>query len=342
MEDDAKSRILKIIALTLLILASCISAYYSYTNLTTFKVVEERTLGSYLQNGVYEYVANLKPNLFYNTTTLRSGEGKIFTSIVDTLDVNFTYRFIATPKEDKVSIEPSLEFSVESPEKWVKKVDESSTGEFLVVNRGTDFSFRVNVTRLTEYMKTLYEETGIGFQTYALNINPSYLISGELASKPFQDVFTPTLHITYLWGDNNGNYLNFSNMTVTNIKTITDKAIISDQNTFYRGIAFIAATIVLAISSAVVYIKWFKPGKDITGKLDRIIHENEEILVEAKTKPKPYKRVVDVGSINSIIKTSEILLKPVMYWREGDEAFFWVIDDETIYMYNMVKNEEKN
>lgn len=106
-----------------------------------------QNLGYYYQSGRYDYTARLVPNYLYGKTTMKPGEGILFTDITRELSFDFNYSIDGSPQPQNVSLQNDLELKIYAMKNWEKvfSLDEPSN-IFNVRQQGPDFSLDLNVT----------------------------------------------------------------------------------------------------------------------------------------------------------------------------------------------------
>ena len=101
----ARSKI-TIILILFLILAIIGIPYLFYTLQIPESETQIISLWEYQHSGTYDYIAKLKPNIIYNKTTLKPGEGLLYLRITEHLNITFTYTFQSN-KEAKATKKPT-------------------------------------------------------------------------------------------------------------------------------------------------------------------------------------------------------------------------------------------
>ncbi|GAG50297.1 unnamed protein product, partial [marine sediment metagenome] len=128
------------------------------------------TLLTYTQTATYDYTATLNSNTIYNKTTLRPGEGLLYSAIVELINVTCNYEFTSSPQAMNAATNPDLTVEIESPEKWTRRLSEEEAMELLQFNGSLGFSMTLNHTLIGEFIKVIEEEVGLRANTYNLNV----------------------------------------------------------------------------------------------------------------------------------------------------------------------------
>lgn len=129
------------------------------------------TLCTYRQTVTYDYIATLGSNTFYNETTLRPGEGLLYSAIVELINVTCDYKFTSFPPAINATINPDIALEIESPGKWTRRLSEKEAWELLRFNGSLGFTMTLNHTMMGEFIKVIEEEVGLRANTYNLNVN---------------------------------------------------------------------------------------------------------------------------------------------------------------------------
>jgi len=324
----------------LLIIFSCatvisvLSIYYTH-QLPTFETQTE-TLCTYEHTGTYDYVAQLKPSIIYgNKTTLMPGEGALYTAIVKQINLTFTYVFSCNPKPENTTISHQITILVESPGRWMKKLSDAEAKEMFKLSSGLNFSIQVNCTKIRELVDSIDRETGTRSSTYSIHIKPEIRITANITKQKINETFTPELTIAFKSEAEKGNYIDIQNLNQTKPGAITEThQIFLPRVQTQRTISYVA-TVVTAIAliiSAFLYVRYKPPAPP-----EKIIEKHTapyNDLIAKTTKPAPEtETTIEIETLEDLAKIAEILARPILHTKKGEEHTFYIIDNNTKYQY---------
>ena len=317
------------------VIGSGISSYYVYQVPNVKK--EDQVVFTYLHVGDYNYTAKLTPNLYYNKTTLRAGEGRLFTSITKEVDINFVYNFTTSLKPEELSINHGLDIRLESPKRWNKTLSSSEMNKIFWINDGLDFSMRINTTSLEKYMNLIDEEVGVRSTDYYVFISPRISVNALINSRKLNDIFTPTLKISYLSATNEGSYISIDDLHQNkfgNIVETKNTRLEWVDNQRYLSIALFTASIIVMSLSAYMYIKT-RPKDTRSKVLEKITSKYKEGIVNSQQVPTEMARSMEFESFEDLYKVSELMSRPIIHYKDKNQHIFYVIDDSTKYHFSL-------
>jgi len=208
-----------LLILFILLTGTSIVGVYSAYQLPTSEI-KTTALCSYQHKGTYNYVAELKPNIIYNRTTLMPGEGTLYRAIVDEIDLTFAYVLECNPKLEKNTIDHEVIIQLESPEKWTKMFSDDEAREMLTLSSSLNFTLRINCTKIKQIIDGIDKETGTYSQAYNINIKPEIHIVGKVKTKTIDDTFAPELTVAFKKAASN--YIEIENLNQTKQGKITE------------------------------------------------------------------------------------------------------------------------
>jgi hypothetical protein len=306
----------------------------------TLPAVQTRSMEvfTYTQKGSYDYVATLRPNLLYNTTLLRKGEGTLFTPITRTINVTFTYE-LEVDKPAAMDFRETYTVMLSS-EAWNRTMHQSQTktitkeGQELVLTR----SFQFNITEVMNLIRRIEEEIGYRAPRYKIEIRP--VIEGNLTALGEKAAvrFLPFLNLTItpdIRGEGGRITIegtDYGQRGVAN-KMVTSQDDVTIRN---RQISYVAlASSLTALSASLWFTK--RPAKrSPEQELQRVTQPYREVIARTNTPPKG-QRVIAMESWEDLVKVADTLGKPVLYFinraEAGEEHLFYVLDGPTCYIY---------
>jgi len=330
MKKPAKTTIL-LILFTILTLISLLTVYA--THQTPTEEITTNTLCTYTSVISYDCTATLEPNIIYNKTTLKPGEGTIYTKITKQINIILTYRFYATlPTEATITYYLTRTLQTAAFPYQISETTSTTTNQTLIQITIP----RVIKSELDPIISRLATETGTSTTSYySLEITPTFTINANTTAGPIYQVFTPTLTIEYKRTDQ-GDITTIDDLYQTKIGTITENETITRQDIIYQrytSYILIAISIAGLFFSTFFYIKT-KPKTEAPPPLDKIIAPYKDLIIEAKEPPKtqPETTIINVETIKELAKTAEILAKPIILTRTPQPTLT-IIDQNTIYQH---------
>lgn len=321
------------IVLAALTAASAISVVYTHQLPTS--ETETNTLYTYLHKGEFDYEAKLVPNVIYNKTVLRPGNGTIFTAILETITLSFNYTFASYPRSENTSTYQRVAFTLQSPEKWNRTLSDGEAKDLLQLDRSSTYTVVINSTRLREFVDAIDKETGMRTQNYNLLISSTVHTIAHTPAGTIDDVFSPSLKVSFTAGGDRGNYVEMTELTktkpgeMTRTVTATLQWIIDQRNASY------AATLISSPALAVSMFLYVthKPEPPPSKKLEKLVSPHRELITETTHEPPETRITIDMETLGDLARTADLLARPIMHWQRGDEHTFYVIDDDKKYRY---------
>jgi len=301
---------------------------------------KSKTLCKYQNIGNYNYIAELKPNIIYNNkTTLKPGEGLLYTTIVKKINLNFTYNFKCEPKPDNIKINYTIIVQLESPEKWVKTFSADESQEIFKLSDKLNFTMQLNCTEIRSLVSMLDKETGTHTSNYNLNLKPKINVLANVTLennvKIINSTFTPELTVTFKTGYEKGNCITIENLnqTKTGAITKTEKIYLYGTTNLRIGSYILTAVTITGLAtSSILYIKNKPPIKP--EKAIRKLTAPYKDLIAKTTKPAPEtETTIEVETLEDLAKIAEILARPILHTTEAKEHTFYIIDNNTKYQY---------
>jgi len=297
----------------------------------TFRMpaTEEKTLQKlpYSFVGDFSYVAHLKPNTIFNTTTLESGtrDPVLFTKLIDRFD--FTYSFqMKIP--DSVAERP-LEYEIVG----ILSPDQTSYRKETIlvprkaVNGAFSQSFTVRLADVFQDLNSLRQQTSISAEKskYSIEVRVYPQIPTEYGI--IKDKFIHTLNLT----------LGSSEITLSSRRRELKDSLVQVEEVarkdviLYRTLAVIAFIVALVLGLAWAWIVHLVNQEPFTAEdfLATLRQNHGDIIVEAVRLPpsKPDQAVVHLRTIDDLVRAADSLMKPVIAVREDNRYLLTVIDN---------------
>lgn len=331
---------------SLLSLFSLIGVYFTHQLPTEEKRIT--TLCTYEHNGKYDYIAELKPNIFYNQATLRPGEGTLYIKITELINVTFAYTFNCSLQAN-TTLQYVINKYIQSS-KWEKTIAASPTNTLNFLKTTTaEFSITqsINITALEELKSSIDKETGTYTSEYSFIIQPHIEVAADTTVGTINEPFAPNMTMNFRYVTPEGDYITVEGLTHTqqgNIQqteTIYQPWVLSQR---YISYAFSIVSILVLLCATWMYLK-AKPEKPTKPEkpIEEIIAPHEEIIFETAEEPS-YERlgrtVIKMKSLEALVSIADGLAKPVLYLKRppthpGEEPIhvFYVLDGSVIYEY---------
>ncbi|MEM2321097.1 MAG: DUF5305 family protein [Candidatus Bathyarchaeia archaeon] len=338
-----RGKLIKILLITFAILtaASAISLFYAYQKPT----YERQTiiLGTYTHRAIYDYVAELKPNIIYNKTTLKPGEGTLYTAITTGINITFTYKFISSPSPETIGIAlEEITAEIESPGKWTKPLHEDEVKELMNLEGSMNFTLKINCTAIRQLIDRIDKEIGTYSSSFNIRVKPRIRVDTIVAKRTVNETYTPELIVMFRAGTEKGNYISIEGLNQTKNKDITETREITYPEVEARRNMFSATTLTTAIGLAALIIAHLKivgQQKSTERKskelLKRIMEEYKDAIAEAVGSPPKTQTTIDVESLEDLTKIAQILAKPILRAKEDEEQIFYIIDGNMKYQYKI-------
>ena len=318
---------------------SALSIYYTH-QLPTYET-QTITLCSYQHVGKYDYIAELKPNVIYNKTTLKPGEGTLYTAIVKQINLTFTYAFTSNPGPENIIIKHNIIIQLESPGKWTKTLSDAEAQEMLKLSNSLNFTMQVNCTKIRELADSIDKETGTRSTTYNIYVKPAIHVVANVTTKTIDEIFNPELTVAFKTEADKGNYIAIENLNQTKYGKITETRqtpLSQVQTQKAASLTAIAITASSLTASVILYI--YKepqtPSEKASEKqLRKLIEPYKELIAKTTQKPPETKTTIEVESLEDLVKIAEILARPILHTTEAEEHIFYIIDNDTKYQFKL-------
>ena len=328
------------ISFILLSIISLLFLYYAHTNPIETTLVTSSYMYGY--QGIYDYIAALKPNTIYdNKTSLRPDEGIIYRKITDHINVNFTYLFEGDLMAN-FTIRYSLHEYVQTTS-WEKQINELP--QEILESSGDSLNFSINnippiyPSSIQQIVNKINEDTGIYASQYNLNITIEIYIEAETSAGTVNEYFLPTLKVEFKSSPDQGDTISITGMEHAKTGEITKtekiyQAWVEQQRNISYGFSTVSF---FGLAVTIWFYTKNKPSKPPeAGKLlEEMIGPYEEIIVEVGQEQllKPATTIA-IKTLEDLIKVADTIGKPILHTYEAPEThIFRIIDDTTQYKF---------
>lgn len=327
----------KLMVLTILSALFCAASIYGiyYTHQLPTEEVKTTTLCSYEHTGKYDYKAVLKPNILYNKTTLRPGEGIIYIRILEHVDITFTYTFSSSLPAD-ITIEYKINEYLESSG-WRKSVTTTPTNKLDLTQKTTarfSTTQTIKITDLEKIKSRIESEIGTSASSYTLIIQPEIRTTAKTAVGIISEIFTPTVTMRVQYRTAQGDVVSLEDLTHTSPGAITQTKKTYQRWVINRRYTTYAFSIITF--SALAITIWMYTRAKPEKPLEETIKPYEEIIAEAKEPIyEGRKATITMNSLEDLAKVAESLAKPVLHTQKDQTHTFYVLDGLTTYEYTI-------
>lgn len=326
----------KILVLVFLALMLVFSAYsVAYAQGLPTEARSTVIVGTYNLQGNYDYVATLKPNMVYNTTTLGPGQGVLFVAITKTINVTYTFS-VSLSRPGSINLGISYLVTL-SGGLWNKTLGEVSQ---TVVQGGTGASvvsrsFFLNVTQTTALAKEIGKELGYASPGYLIQIRPAITGSLAEAGRTVPLDFVSPLNLTL----SNG-VISFSGTHQNQAGNITSDVTVTYGSTYlyrYGSYGFFSGSLAL-LGFGTYYVRRIekKEAPTTDDNLASITQPYREVIAATSTLPTGGTRIM-MEKWEDLVKVADSMGKPILETLEKGDSFtyaaFWVLDGETVYIF---------
>jgi len=308
------------ILILLLIIAVCLFALYNTFNSDNKKFVKTN-IYEYNNKFSYSYDVNLVENDYITKDNISDGNAYI-TDLLDKVSLNMTYFLEATYLKDGVEQKVWKKTDVLVPMK-----EQNSTGDSLEVNEILD----VNLKEKIQEIKNFQAEVGMQVQT-KYTVVMEMVTRTNVLGQEIINIYSPDVVFE----------IGSKTTTVTTNTENTEKPQVAtkmineqEEQSQVKNVVLTGVIVVAGVMLIVVLLKTKNSNtvrNEYKLELNRILKSCQEKIVVVKDKIKTEgQNVVNVNDFDEIIKVSEELFKPILYWNnEGDEESWFCVDGNNI------------
>ncbi len=329
----------------LIIFAMCLYLLYDSFNSANKKNFVKANIYEYNNKYSYKYDVKLLDNKYVDSDNVAEDDVYI-TDLMDSIDISMNYVYKANQSSDinySYQVRGFLEATYSNTKNgkdqkvWQKSYsivpnkDASVSGDSFEINE----SFNVNLADVIAEVKGFQEELGMPVSvkyTVFLGISSTTNVLGKEVS----NVYSPDIVFDI------GNKTTSISSTTENSERpqIVTKTV--QESTGMSNLKRSTATVTAVVSCLLILAVLIKTENKNNVKneykveLNKILRGCEEKLVESNSKiDVEGQNLVDVKEFSEVLKVSEELFKPILYWNNEDdeETWFCVLGDNTIYRF---------
>lgn len=305
-------------------------------------VTATKQIYKYTNKFNYDYKINLITNKYMTNNEIEDKNFAYVTDLIDNIELNLNYDYTAD-KDSEIKSTYSIigkmqaVYTKNGEEQKIWEKEETLLQEKNLSSTSNNFSINEKLTLdlkdKNDLINSFKQQLGMTIDakyTVTLRINTSTNIEGKEVTNETKPVINIDLaeKTTKITGENN----------TTNTEYISKEYKISKESNLVRIIFYL----ILAIIGLVMLIYALKADvantvrNEFKLELNRILRICQDKIVKVSTKPSDENvEVVIVKDFGEIVKVSEELFKPILYYGEKDkeEAWFSVVSGKTTYRY---------
>jgi hypothetical protein len=305
------------------------------------------TLYAYEHYGTFDYVAMLKPNTIYDKTTLRPGEGPIFTSITHSINVDFTYNF----QGDESASLTVRYYVIEYLEMPVLQRKIGEVEQKTVTLTGTNASLQIqdippiNISSVQSLANTIAQQSGLTMPDYNVTTTVQMDIEANTPKGSINELFAPTLTMLFPSGYGQGDILTIEGTQHSRTGEITRTDVVyqpwvETQRYVSYALSIVSFPGVLVLAWAYARNRSTKPVKP-EALFEEFIEPFKEVISETGQEPKfqEHLTVISMKTLADLAKVADTLAKPIVHTRKPpDTHSLYVIDETTLYEYTITES----
>jgi hypothetical protein len=297
--------------------------------------VETTTIATYSQSGTYSYLAELFPNIIYNTTIVGPGEGKLYEPILSYVNITFDYAFSGTPAPTNLSVTHYVQVEIAS-QKWTKSLTAEEAMDWLGLNTSEmAFSIFLNASSMNDIFKTIDVETSSTSSQYNITVTPHIFQRATISGENVYEVFSPQLDIVFR--QDQGRFIDITPLSTVNQGSITDTVTVRNAWVDSLRLAAVAGIVIsgIALVAALALYYRSKPS-ELRRSVEKMISPHKDIIVDTAQIPPATNSIVETTSLDDLVRTAEVLARPIMHSVAGNEHTFFILDGETKYQFKIL------
>ena len=310
---------------------------------------------NYTQYGGFNYEVCLKPDSPFGSIVLKpppeivpeppplkvvENEPNIMSQLVEGMDIDFFYHLESSQPVHNLDEEVTVEAILENPGRWSKTIElvplTSKSGDFTV-------GFPLDLKRLEGLFDAIQQETGVSVSERNLIIRAKVHTLAETDFGAIDADFVQTLD-----ADLGGNMLVWSeNLTKSQTGAIKTTRFVPQTEKFL-GMAvsqirklLIVVTVIIFIFFVLSILWYFWPRQEKLSILEKKVlqarKKYKDTIVEVAELPEfgPGETVIQLDSLDDLVRTAEGLFKPVLHKTVGQKHIYYVFDSGVRYEHHL-------
>lgn len=328
----------------ILIFISCINMAKIATKNTSINSNKE--IYKYTNKFSYDYKVNLKENKFIPEKTLEMSQNYYVTDLIDNIDLNLKYSYEGTNestikydyqivgKLTSVYTKDGVEKKIWEREDVLKDtVSRSEVNKKININENLKLDLKDKNALVKEFEDTLGISVA-SIYSIMLKVNTYTNIEGTEIKNEYIPLVNLSLaeKVTTISGDNNLENSEYISRKYVQSEKLNKSSLVVNVVLFIIGLGIFAYSLILKPANIV--------RNEYRQELNRILRLCQDKIIKVSQNPNLEQiKTVDVNDFGEIVKASEELFKPILYWfnDKTDEAEFSVISNDVIYRYILKK-----
>lgn len=328
----------------ILIFISCINMAKIATKNTSINSNKE--IYKYTNKFSYDYKVNLKENKFIPEKTLEMSQNYYVTDLIDNIDLNLKYSYEGTNestikydyqivgKLTSVYTKDGVEKKIWEREDVLKDtVSRSEVNKKININENLKLDLKDKNALVKEFEDTLGISVA-SIYSIMLKVNTYTNIEGTEVKNKYIPLVNLSLaeKVTTISGDNNLENSEYISRKYVQSEKLNKSSLVVNVVLFIIGLGIFAYSLILKPANIV--------RNEYRQELNRILRLCQDKIIKVSQNPNLEQiKTVDVNDFGEIVKASEELFKPILYWLNDktDEAEFSVISNDVIYRYILKK-----
>ncbi len=298
---------------------------------------------SYSSNLNYDYKVNLKPNEYINDKTLGMDYPAYVTDLIDNISLNLDYNY-NSDKQTNIAYEYDIlgkmqvVYTRDGEEQKIIENDEvikdNKTGSSETNKIDIKENLLLDLKQENSMLKKFEQEMGMSISAkYKVILNVRIKTNVENENVDFEDKKIIEIDL----GAKTTKIESPDNKSLSNSISKDEKTTIDNNN---KVAIVIAAIFALVGIRMLIYVIQTRDANYIRNEskeeVNYILKTCNEKIVEIDNMPQEADiSVVNVKEFDELIKLSEELFKPILYWenKEKEEYYFMVISNQIRYEY---------
>lgn len=328
----------------ILIIFSCVNIGKMITKTNTINSKKE--IYNYTNKFKYDYTVNLIENQFIPTRTFEMSDKAFITDLIDNINMNFYYNYEGSTDSTinydyQIVGVLSAVYTADGTENkiWEKEdvikpvVSTAKTGNNVAINENIIIDLKQQNALVKAFEDQMKMSVTANYKVM-LKITTKTNIEGEEVKNEYMPFVTIDLakKITSITGESNLEKTEYISKEYTETTEMSVTLLVVNIIIFIGSLALLGAM----LKSRTIHIV----RNEYRQELNRILRLCQDKIVQVSKDPTPDKEnIVDVTDFGEIIKVSEELFKPILYYynEENEEAEFCVISNSIVYRYILKK-----